>query len=246
VIQHLQETKNLTDVVVCFDGANNHRKELTKDWEFGYKYKRSDKDAELVVQLQAMPDRLREINLPCVRIDGMEADDVMASYAVQFPGKTTLMTADKDLRQCLGPKCNILRDVQWETHPETGKLVRTFDWVSAKKHIEEGVKYGSTMVVGITPELWPHFQAIAGDPTDDIKGCEGIGGKGAMDLIHAHGTVQNVIAAVKAGTANLTKKKAEAVLDFEPIAETTLLLTTMRNDLSVPMVTRLAMKEPEK
>lgn len=243
VIKHLRDTKNLTDVVVCFDGPNNHRKALTKDWEFGYKWKRTDKDDELVVQLRAMPERLKEMNLPCVSIEGMEADDVMASYVEQFDGKVTLMTADKDLRQCLGPKCNILRDVQWETNIETGQLVRTFDWVSAKKHTEEGVKYGSTMVSGITPELWPHFQAIAGDPTDDIKGCEGIGGTIAMKLILAHGTVQNVIAAAKDGSADLTAKKIESVLAFEPFAETTLLLTTMRTDLQVPMVTKLAMKE---
>lgn len=243
VIKHLRDTKNLTDVVVCFDGPNNHRKELTKDWEFPYKWKRTDKDDELVVQLRAMPERLKEMNLPCVSIEGMEADDVMASYVTQFDGKVTLMTADKDLRQCLGPKCNILRDVQWETNIETGQLVRTFDWVSAKKHTEEGVKYGSTMVSGITPELWPHFQAIAGDPTDDIKGCEGIGGTIAMKLVLAHGTVQNVIAAAKDGSADLTAKKIESVLAFEPFSETTLLLTTMRTDLQVPMVTKLAMKE---
>ena len=242
LILHLVETKNLTDVVVCFDGPNNHRKKLTEGWEFPYKDKRTEKDTELVVQLNAIPDRLKELNIPCVKLDGFEADDVMASYAAQFPGKVTLMTADKDLRQCLSPKCNILRDVSWEENTDTGQHLRTFDWVSAKKHFEDGVTYGGVKAAGITPEQWPHYQAIAGDPVDEIKGCIGIGGKGALDLIHAHGTVQGVIQACKDGTANLTQKKIDAVLDFEPLAETTLLLTTMRTDLNVPKITTLAMK----
>ena len=242
LILHLVETKNLTDVVVCFDGPNNHRKKLTEGWEFPYKDKRTEKDTELVVQLNAIPDRLKELNIPCVKLDGFEADDVMASYAAQFPGKVTLMTADKDLRQCLSPKCNILRDVSWEENTDTGQHLRTFDWVSAKKHFEDGVTYGGVKAAGITPEQWPHYQAIAGDPVDEIKGCIGIGGKGALDLIHAHGTVQGVIQACKDGTANLTPKKVDAVLDFEPFAETTLLLTTMRKDLPVPKITTLAMK----
>lgn len=241
LIEHLVQTKNLTDVVVCFDGANNHRKLLTTGWEHPYKDKRTEKDAELVIQLRAIPDRLKELNLPCVRLDGYEADDVMASYAKQFPGKVTLMTADKDLRQCLSPTCNILRDVSWEENTDTGQHLRTFDWVSVKKHMEEGVTYGGVKAVGVTPAQWPHYQAIAGDTVDDIKGCIGIGAKGALDLIHAHGTVQCVIAACWDGTANLTQKKIDAVLDFEPFAETTLLLTTMRTDLKVPMITKLAM-----
>ena len=243
VIRHLEYTKNLTDAVVCFDGANNHRKALTADWDQPYKSKRSDKDEELIVQLRSIPERLREINLPCVKIDGMEADDVMASYAAQFPGKVTLMTSDKDLRQCLSPRCNILRNVEWETNPDTGQLIRTFDWVSAKKHTEEGVSYGGPIVKGIPPALWPHFQAIAGDSGDDIRGCVGIGAKIAMDLIHQHGTVQNIIDACLDGSAKLTAKKIDSVLAFAEYAETTLLLTTMRTDLVVPMVTKINMRE---
>jgi len=242
LIEYLVQTKNLTDVVVCFDGPNNHRKKLTEGWEFPYKDKRTEKDAELVVQLNAIPDRLKELNLPCVKFDGFEADDVMASYAKQFPGKVTLMTADKDLRQCLSPTCNILRDVSWEENTDSGQHLRTFDWVSAKIHLEEGVTYGGVKAVGVTPTQWPHYQAIAGDPVDEIKGCIGIGGKGALDLIHAHGTVQGVIQACKDGTVNLTQKKIDSVLAFEPLAETTLLLTTMRTDLNVPKITALAMK----
>lgn len=262
LIERLRE-KNLTDVVCCLDSRTNHRKALTVGWEHGYK-PRAEKDAELAGQLNLAPALLKARNLPVISIDDMEADDVMASYAKQFAGRVTLLTQDKDMRQCLSAKCNILQDVTWEENPETGKSLPVYKWVKARwteeqkaefekdptkkpkdttSHVDDGSTYNGTKVVGITPELWPHFQAIAGDATDGIKGCEGIGGKGAMDLVLAHGTVQNIIAACKDGSAKLSAKKIGAVLDFEPFAETMLRLTTLRTNLNVPMVTKLALKE---
>lgn len=249
VITILKDDKGLTDVVVCFDAPTNHRKEITQGWEVGYKSKRSDKDPELLVQLAAMPDRLREINLPYVIIDGMEADDVMATYAKKFKGAVSLLTPDKDLLQCLvSGRVNMLKNVPWEQNTETGQWLRTFEWMNEERHFKEGIPYGC-QVNGITPAQWPHFQALAGDSTDSITGCVGIGGKIAMGLIHAYGTVQKVIAACKTGDAkkvkSMTEKKMDIVLNWEPYAEKTLLLTTMRTDLDVPMVTKLAMKAPK-
>lgn len=243
LVTRLRDTKGLTDVVCCLDSSTNHRKRLTEGWEHGYK-PRVDKEEELASQLRRAPELLREANLPCVSIDDMEADDVMASYAMKFEGRVTLLTQDKDMRQCLSPTCNILQDVTWEENSETGVAMPVYKWVSVKSHMTEGSTYSGTKIVGVTPELWPHFQAIAGDATDGIKGCTGIGSKGAMDLVLAHGSVSNIIQAAKDGTAVLTKTKILCVLDFEQIADTMLKLTTLRNDLDVPQITRLAMKEP--
>ena len=243
----------LTDVVCCFDGANNHRREITKGWEQPYK-ERTEKAPELVTLLNQVPVMLSERNILIVTIDGMEADDVMASYAKQFDGIVTLLTADKDLRQCLSDgHCNMLIDVTWEENPDTREWLPIYHWViegnndktvkpPTQKHMES-VTYASAKVSGISPAQWPHFQAIAGDSVDKIGGVAGIGAKGAMDLILAHNTVQGVIEACKSGLVALTKKKVEAVLEFEPFAEATLLLTTMRTDLKVPSNTTIGIKE---
>lgn len=246
----------VTDFVCCFDGRDNHRKSLTAHWEETrrYKFKRADKEQELKDQMRLMPDLLARNNRPCVFIDTMEADDVMASYAAQFDGRVTMLTKDKDMRQCLkSKKVNMLTDVTWETNAETGVLMPVYHYVNAKKHFKEGLTYQGTAVSGITPELWPHFQALAGDSGDNIQGVKGIGAKGAMDLIRHHGTVKGVIDACKAGTATVFEKEGndkplskiltQAVLEFEPLAEVMLQLTTLRTDLVVPMVTRLSMKE---
>jgi 5'-3' exonuclease len=262
---HRLEAKGVTDVVCCFDSTMNHRRDITVGWEKPYKA-RSMKDPELIAQLTLLPDLLTRINIPCVTLAGMEADDVMASYAATFNGKVTLLTPDKDLRQCLSSRVNIIRDMTWEPHPETNQMMAVYELVVAqwdygpkgpdfpkdpdyrKKptfvscHMTDGVNYSRQIIRGIPPELWAHFQAIAGDSTDDIGGVKGVGAKGAADLIRAHGTVQEIIAACKDNRADLSNTKRLAVLDFEQFAEATLLLTTMRTDLPVPMVTKLNIK----
>lgn len=252
VIDRLMDM-GLSDVVCCFDGPNNHRREITKGWEQPYK-ERTEKAPELVTLLNQVPVMLSEKNILIVTIDGMEADDVMASYAKQFDGSVTLLTADKDLRQCLvDGHCNMLIDVTWEENPDTREWLPIYHWViegnhdkkvppHTQKHMES-VTYASAKVSGISPAKWPHFQAIAGDSVDKIGGVAGIGAKGAMDLILAHNTVQGVIEACKTGNVALTRKKIESVMEFEPFAEATLLLTTMRTDLKVPTNTAIGIKE---
>lgn len=238
LIERLKD-KGLSDVVCCLDSSTNHRKKLTEGWDSAYK-PRAEKDAELAGQLNLAPQLLKDRNRPCVSVNGMEADDVMASYAKQFQGRVTLLTQDKDMRQCLSQTCNLLLDVTWEENADTGSSLPVYKWVTGKSHMEEGSTYSGTKVVGITPEQWPHFQAIAGDSTDGIQGVAGIGGKGAMELILTHGSVEAVIAACKDQTTTLSEKKRLAVLEFEPFAEVMLQLTTLKTDLIVPQVTRLS------
>ena len=238
----LSETKGLTDLVCCFDSTTNHRKKLTDGWKHPYK-PRTEKEPDLVTQLELVQVLLKEANIPVVSQVGMEADDVMASYAATFPGKVTLLTGDKDMRQCLSGTCNILQSATWEEDDITGKMRPVYKWVSAKSHTDDGSTYNSTKIVGITPQQWPHFQALVGDSVDGIKGCDGIGAKGAMNLILAHDTVQGVIAACKDGNAELSDRKRLSVLDFEEEADLTLALTTLVTDLEVSAMTTLCLTE---
>lgn len=89
----------------------------------------------------------------------------------------------------------------------------------------------------------PHFQALAGDSTDKIPGCEGVGAKNAHSLILAHGDVWDVIAAAKDNRADVSQKKRLAIVAFEEVAELMLQLTTLRTDLDVPMTTTIRMRD---
>jgi len=175
---------------------------------------------------------LNQSGFATVSVDGMEADDVMASYAVQFPGQVTLLTQDKDQRQCLSGKCNILLDVEWLLDDVSGDHLPEYKWLSAKKHAEE---------TGIPSEKWTDYQMIMGDNVDGIRGVEGIGAKGAADLVNEFGTVEAVIEAAKAGNESIKPKKRDALIAFEEKLDVTRKLVTLRTDLEIPLhTTRLA------
>ena len=227
--------KGLTDVVCCLDSPSSFRKELTKEWEDKYK-DRATKDPELIQQLRLVEDMVSEFC--CAKADGFEADDFMASFAKQFDGKVTMFTVDKDMRQCLSSKCNMLVDVQWSEDPTSGQMLPEYKWVSVKDHLN-GCTYNGTAVSGISPEQWTSFQCLAGDSSDNISGAEGIGATIAANLIKEFGTIEAIIQAAKDGDDRITRKKREALIAFEPKYEITRQLVTLRTDLPIPTTTRI-------
>ena len=233
-VDRLKE-KGLTDVVCCLDSRSSFRKELTKSWEDNYK-PRATKDPELGQQIQLIEEMLTDYL--CVKHDGFEADDLLASYAKQFEGNVTLLTVDKDMRQCLSAKCNMLIDVEWLEDMTTGDMIPSYKWVTAKDHIE-GCTYSGVSVTGIAPEKWVQFQALAGDSSDGISGANGIGAKTAADLIKEFGSVDGAIQAAKDDDERIKPKKREALIEFESKKDVTLQLVTLKNDLAVPTSTRI-------
>ncbi len=227
-VERMKE-KGLTDVACCFDSKVNNRKELTRDWEDKYK-DRPAKDPELAQQLNLVHELLRGRGLPCVLVDGYEADDVMASFAKQFNGRVTLLTQDKDCKQCLSSKCNMLLDVEWREDESTGESLPEYKWLSAKQHTEK---------TGIAPEKWIEYQCLAGDPTDGIKGVIGVGEKGAADLVKEFGTVEMAIAAAKAVDTRIKPAKRQALIEFEAKLAVTRQLVTLVDSLTIPESTRI-------
>lgn len=226
--KRLQE-KGLTDVVCCLDSPRNVRKELTADWEDKYK-PRPPKEPELIQQITLVRELLNGRGFCCVMLDGFEADDVMASYAAQFDGRVTLLTPDKDMRQCLSDTCNMLLGVEWSEDETSGEMKPEYEWLSAKQHTE---------ATGLRPDQWTIFQTICGDTADGIKGVPGIGEKGATDLVKEFGTVEAIIQAAKDGTERITQKKCESLIWFEQVADITRQLVTLRTDLELPKSTKI-------
>lgn len=223
------KAKGLTDVACCFDSKTNHRKELTKDWDDQYK-DRPEKDPELKQQINLVYELLKGHGFSCVSVDGMEADDCMASYAKQFPGRVTILTQDKDLRQVLSEKCNMLLDIEYNQDEKTGEHVPEYKWLSAKQHTE---------ATGIPPSQWIEYQTLMGDASDGVKGAVGIGQKIAAELIQEFGSIEAAIKAAKDEDERIKPRKRQALIDFEPKLEITRQLVTMRTDLELPNNTRI-------
>ena len=230
LVERLKE-KQLTDVVCCFDSKRNHRKELVRNagWEDQYK-DRPPKPEGLGHQLTLVRELLEKDGFCCVSQDGWEADDLLASFAKQFDGRVTISSADKDLRQCLSDKCNMLLDVTWSEDETSGDMVPEYKWLSAKSHTE---------ATGIRPDQWAEYQAIMGDNVDGIKGVAGVGAKGAADLISEFGTVEGAIQAAKDDHESIRPKKREALIEFEEKLAVTRRLVTLKTDLEIPTTTRI-------
>jgi 5'-3' exonuclease len=240
--ERMKAEKKISDLACCFDSSTNHRKELTRGWEQPYK-DREQKDPVLVQQLQAVRELLEGFGFCCVSQEGMESDDIMASFAAQFPGSVILMTNDKDLRQCLSPRCIMLTDVKWLEDPTSGDMLPDYHWLNVKQHLENtGLRDEQKEYIegtGITPEQWTNYQTLRGDPTDTIQGAIGVGEKFAADFIRWFGTPEAAIEAAKADDDRIKPAQRKALIEFEERLDVTRQLVTLRRDLPIPNNTRI-------
>jgi DNA polymerase-1 len=112
--------------------------------------------------------------------DDLEADDLMGSLAAaeeEAGGTALILTADRDMFQCVTDRVHLLLQQARREGPE---------------------EFGPDEVrgrYGIEPAQVPDFIALRGDPSDGIPGAKGIGEKTAADLLRRHGGLEEAIAA---------------------------------------------------
>jgi DNA polymerase-1 len=144
-----------------------------------YKGNRPARDAELEAQMPYVFNICATMGIQPVEFNGFEADDLLATlahWATEEGIRTTLVSSDKDLLQCVN------------------HLVTVLDPVQHLRHTVETVRSGK---FGVAPEQVPDVQALAGDDVDNIPGIDGIGLKTAQELVRSFGTVEEVVAAAR-------------------------------------------------
>jgi DNA polymerase-1 len=139
-----------------------------------YKIQRPEMPEDLVPQIASIREVIDALGVPAIACPSYEADDVMATIArvtEELGGRCMLVTADKDCRQLITEHVklyNIRKNLVFDR--ETLKA----EW-------------------GITPEQVVDFQALVGDPTDNVPGVPLIGPKLAQQLLEKYGTLENVL-----------------------------------------------------
>ena len=139
-----------------------------------YKETREEMPADLQLQMPVIRRFIEALGLLALAVEGYEADDVLATLArqvVEAGGRCILVTNDKDCRQLLSDRVLILNLRKSELF-DTARL-------------EE--------VWGITPDQVIDFQALVGDPTDNIPGVPLIGPKTAQELLARYGTLEAIL-----------------------------------------------------
>jgi len=195
-------------ILVVFDaGRKTFRNEIYPD----YKANRSDTPEELIPQFPIIREAVEAFNLPAIEMPGYEADDLIATYAMEAKSKgleTVIVSSDKDLMQLVEED------------------VYMYDGMKSKIIKEEQVfeKFG------VTPDKVIDIQALAGDSSDNVPGVEGIGIKTASQLINEYGDLENLLAHAEEIKQN--KRREKLIRDSE-LARISKRLVTLKRDVPV-------------
>ena len=145
-----------------------------------YKAGRKKTPEEFIGQLPLICEVLATLKIPTIEIEGVEADDVIATLATQGIEKNIdvlVVTGDRDAYQLVkDPHLKVLYNLRgvsdYARYDEAGIFERT----------------------GVTPAQYPEYAALRGDPSDNLPGVPGIGEKTAAKLIATYGTVDSILA----------------------------------------------------
>ncbi len=139
-----------------------------------YKAHRSEPPDLLIPQFALVDELVTVLGLPEIKAPGYEADDIIGSVATQWKNQfdeILIASGDKDLMQFVdGP-------------------IRMLDTMKEKIYSREDVKDK----MGVYPEQIMDYLALIGDSSDNIPGVDGIGPKGAQNLIEEFGTLENIL-----------------------------------------------------
>ncbi|MCP2280603.1 DNA polymerase I [Nocardia amikacinitolerans] len=164
-----------THVAAAFDVS---RKTFRTEAYPEYKANRSQTPDEFRGQVELTKDVLGALGIPVMAIDGFEADDVIATITTQARAegfRVLIVTGDRDSIQLVDDEVTVL-------YPRKGvsDLTRfTPDEVMAK--------------YGLTPNQYPDYAALRGDPSDNLPGIPGVGEKTAAKWIREYGDLATLV-----------------------------------------------------
>jgi DNA polymerase I len=172
----LTEAEQPRAVLVGWDtlDAPTYRHQAFATYQAGRQF-----DAELVDQLNVLPQFVAACGFAHAKAAGYEADDFLAAAveAEERRGGTALVASgDRDAFQLASEKTTILHPVRM------GEMARI-----GPAEVRE--RYG------VEPKQVPDFIALRGDPSDKLPGARGVGAKTAATLLRSYGTLEAALAA---------------------------------------------------
>lgn len=199
-------------IVVAFDRPEpTFRHEMLPE----YKAQRDPTPELLIQQFDLVREVLAALKVPAVDLVGFEADDVLATIATEVAeagDEAIIVTGDRDIYQMVrDPLIKVLynrRGVSdYALYDEAGIAERT----------------------GVTPDLYPQYAALRGDPSDNLPGVPGVGEKTAAKLINAYGGLDGIFKHADEQTPKLRQNLNE----FEDRARRNVDAMVLRKDAPV-------------
>ncbi|AKO45493.1 DNA polymerase I [[Haemophilus] ducreyi] len=214
MLRSLVNQVNPSHIAVVFDAKG---KTFRDDLFEQYKSHRPPMPDELRAQIQPLHNIIRALGIPLISIEGVEADDVIGTLAVQAAqdGKEVLIsTGDKDMAQLVNQHIMLINTMN--------------DSLLDREGVIE--KYG------IPPELIIDYLALQGDASDNIPGVKGIGEKTALALLQGIGSLQTIYANLdRVATLSVrgAKTLATKLVAEKQAADLSYLLATIKTDVAL-------------
>ena len=203
-------------VVVVFDAkGKTFRDEIYSD----YKAQRPPMPDDLRVQIEPIHNIIKAMGLPMLIIDGVEADDVIGTLAVQATAAeqpVIISTGDKDIAQLVNEHITLINTMNNSTLDREGVIEK----------------------FGIPPELIIDYLALLGDKSDNIPGVPGVGEKTALGLLQGIGGLDDIYARLDevSGLAFRGAKTMSPKLEeHRELAYLSYLLATIKTDVEMPL-----------
>ncbi|AGI32618.1 TPA: DNA polymerase I [Mannheimia haemolytica] len=226
MLKSLISQVNPSHIAVVFDAkGKTFRDELFKQ----YKSHRPPMPDDLRPQIEPLHRIIKALGIPLISIEGVEADDVIGTLAVQAAkdGKDVLIsTGDKDMAQLVNDHIMLINTMNNTLLDREGVIE----------------KYG------IPPELIIDFLALMGDSADNIPGVKGVGEKTALALLQGIGSLEQIYAnldqiatlsfrGAKNFAPKLEAEKANADLSY--------LLATIKTDVELDVTHDQLLTQPQ-
>jgi DNA polymerase I len=161
-----------THIAVVFDSP---KRTFRDDLFAEYKANRTEAPGDLRVQIPFVHRAVEAFRIKSIVKEGYEADDVIGTLAMRAAKarfNTTIITADKDFMQLVGPHVTL-----WDTMKE-----RRIGPRDVKDRF------------GVEPPALIEIAALTGDQIDNVKGVPGVGEKTAAALIQKFGSIKELYA----------------------------------------------------
>lgn len=208
MIINLIRDEKPTHIATAFDVS---RKTFRSEKFPEYKANRASTPDEFRSQISFINELLDAFQIPHFELEGYEADDIIATFVDKFSQEAEILicTGDRDSFQLVKKDVTVL-------YPKKGvtELARMTPSAVVEKY-------------GLTPEQYPDFAALRGDPSDNLPSIPGVGEKTATKWIQEFGSLKELIAKVD----QVPGKAGEALRAALPSVITNRELTQLRHDL---------------
>ncbi len=177
-----------------------------------YKANRPPAPPDLVAQIAPLHEIIQALGVPLLRIEGVEADDVIATLAAQASRagfRVLVSTGDKDLAQIVDDDIHLINTMNNTRYDRAGVIE----------------KYG------VPPDRIIDYLALTGDTSDNVPGIPKVGPKTAVKWLAQHGSLDEIVARADSFGGKVGEYLRENLGQI-PLSRQ---LVTLKSDLKLPV-----------